>query len=501
MFQRGWRTLAAASCAVAMWATPAAAAAEGPGAPGAGDPYFPGYGNGGYDVSHYDIQVRYQPENDHLRGTTTIVAEPTQDLTRFNLDFALNARSVLVNGEPARFRQNGLELVVTPADVLAEGDRMTVVVRYDGVPSSVEVDGTSPWLRTSDGALAVGQPEISSWWFPGNDHPRDKATYDFAITVPEGKQVLANGVRTGTSSLDGWTTSRWRLASPTATYLTFMAVGDYDVSTADGAFGQPFISAYSNGLGRLEGPAKASVERTPEVLRFLSDLLGPYPFGAQGGVVASEKMTMALENQTRPTYGKKFFEEGANLSVVVHENAHQWFGDSVAVDTWRDIWLNEGFATYASWMWSEAQGNGTAQQLFDQYYSSIPADDPFWKVTPGDPGAENVFHDAVYDRGAMAVHALRTVMGDRALLDTVRDWVKAKRGGNGTVEEFMALAEKHSGQQLDEVFRTWLFTPAKPRPGAATGVPDSAVHGPASVPRSYDEIQRTNALLHSTGEK
>ena len=126
-------------------------------------------------------------------------------------------------------------------------------------------------------------------------------------------------------------------------------------------------------------------------------------------------------------------------------------------------------------MWSEAQGNGTAQQLFDQYYSSIPADDPFWKVTPGDPGAENVFHDAVYDRGAMAVHALRTVMGDRALLDTVRDWVKAKRGGNGTVEEFMALAEKHSGQQLDEVFRTWLFTPAKPRPGAALARLNGAV--------------------------
>lgn len=487
----------ATSCALALVATPAFAGSAGPGAPGAGDPYFPGYGNGGYDISHYDLQLRYQPGNDHLRGTATILAEPTKDLTAFNLDFALNVHSVLVNGKPAGFEHNGLELTVRPSETLPEGNLANIVVRYDGVPSEVEVGGTKPWIRTSDGALAVGQPEISSWWYPGNDHPRDKATYDFTITVPEGTEVLANGVNTDQSSLDGWTTWKWRTTKPTATYLSFMAAGQYQINTREGAFGQPFVSAYSDKLGELTGPAQASVERTPEVVKFLSDVVGEYPVEAQGGVVPSEGLNFALENQTRPTYSHRFFEEGANVSVVVHENAHQWFGDSISLDTWREIWINEGLASYAEWMWSEAHGNGTAQQLFDQYYSSIPADDPFWQVTPGDPGAENVFHDAVYDRGAMTMQALRNVIGDQALLNTVHAWVARKAHSTATIEGFIATAEQQSGQQLDEFFNTWLFTPGKPPMGAANGVPESARYGPAAQPKSFAKIQHTHELLHS----
>ncbi|GAA4859230.1 M1 family metallopeptidase [Saccharopolyspora cebuensis] len=492
---QGLRVAVAACCAGTFLAAPAFAGAAGPGAPGVGDDYFPGYGNGGYDVAHYDVQLRYDPAQDHLRGTTTVVATPTQDLTSFHLDFALPVESVLVNGRPAAVDHRGLELAVTPSQPLAEGELATFVVRYAGVPSSVEVDGKNPWIRTSDGALAVGQPAISSWWFPGNDHPTDKATFDVAVAVPDGTEVVSNGVNTDTSSMAGWTTWKWRTTTPTATYLAFVGIGQYELHSGTGAFGQPLLTAYSDDLGHFEGPAKASVERTPEVVEFLTQLVGEYPVEAQGGLVASEGLNFALENQTRPTYSHLFFRDGANTSVVVHEIAHQWFGDSVSVDEWSEIWLNEGFATYAEWLWSEHQGTGTAQQLFDHYYASHPADDPFWQVTPGDPGAENVFDAAVYDRGAMTLHALRTVIGDAALLDVIRTWVAEKRHSNGRIDEFIALAEERSGRQLDEFFTTWLFTPGRPPAGPENGVAPGA-RTLSTPPPAVAQLDATHELVH-----
>ena len=498
MFSRhGLRVTAAACCAVAFLAYPASAGNSGPGAPGLGDEYFPNYGNGGYDVEHYNIDVRYQPADDSLRGTTTIVAKPTQNLTAFNLDFALPVKSIRVNGQPAKVRQEGLETTVTPTQPLLEGSEATFVVEYEGVPSSIPLNGgKSPWVRTSDGALAVGEPEIASWWFPSNDHPQDKATYDISVAVPDGTQVVSNGVNTKTSSLAGWTQWNWRETKPTATYLAFLAIGQYDINTKTGAFGQPFVTAYSKKLGDNSGAAKASIERTPEVVEFLTGLFGEWPFEAQGGVGAGEGLNFALENQTRPTYSHKFFTRGANMSVIVHENAHQYFGDSVSVNTWRNIWLNEGFASYAEWLWSESQHTGTAQQLFDHYYSAKPAEDPFWQVKPGDPGADKVFDDAVYDRGAMTLHALRNVIGDQALLDTVRTWVKDRKYATGTVEDFIKLSEEKSGKNLDDFFRVWLFTPGNPPASEQSGIPRSAATHTAAVPPAVAEIDATHELVH-----
>jgi aminopeptidase N len=487
--------MATVACCVAFFASSAAADTTGPGAPSAGDPYFPSYGDGGYHVSHYDLRLRYQPSDDHLQGTATLVTRPTQNLTAFSLDFALTPHSILVNGEPARFERHGSKVTVTPSRTLPQGSPATFVVDYDGVPSSVQIAGLKPWTRTSDGALAVGEPEIAAWWFPSNDHPRDKATFAVSVAVPDGTQVLSNGVNTRTSSTAGWTTWDWRSTKPTATYLEFLGIGRYEIGTKTGAFGQPLITGYSGRLGADAGAARASVERTPEVLRFLSGLFGPYPFEAQGGVVTAEGRDFALENQTRPTYTHKFFTNGPNASVVVHENAHQWFGDSVSVDTWRDIWLNEGFATYAEWLWSQAQGTGTAQQLFDHYYSSTPANSPFWQVRPGDPGPRNVFDPAVYLRGAMTLHALRNVVGDQVLSDVARTWASRKRYVTGTIEDFIALTEQRSGKRLHDFFNAWLFTPGKPAPGAATGIPVTGPHAAVAVPASVAEIDATHALL------
>lgn len=502
--RRGPRIATAACAALACFATPALAGNAGPGAPGVGDSYFPQAGNGGYDVSHYDIRLRYQPKNDQLHGTTTIVAEPTKDLTSFNLDFALNIRSVRVNGKPARVTRKGpTEVTVDPKKTLAKGSLATFVVKYADKPSTVKVDGATPWVHTDKGALAVGQPQIAEWWYPSSDHPTDKASFDVSVAVPNGTEVLSNGRHTAKTRIGDWTRWNWRMAGPSATYLAFLAIGQYEVHHKTGAFGQPSVTAYAKGLGELEGPAKASIERSPEVLDFLSKLYGEYPFRAQGGVVPAEGIGFALETQTRPVYSPLFFRLGSNTSVVTHELAHQWFGDSVALEDWSSIWINEGFATYSEWLWAEHQGNATAQQLFDHYYSHYPADSDFWKVTPGDPGKENLFHISVYNRGAMTLHALRNRIGDQAMLKTVRTWAKDNRGGNATVSDFIALAEKVSGQQLDKFFDEWLFTPGKPEVGKETGVKRRAATADTKAePKIVKELDRTHRLLsraHSHG--
>ena len=208
----------------------------------------------------------------------------------------------------------------------------------------------------------------------------------------------------------------------------------------------------------------ASLAQQPAVIDYLSSVFGRYPFRTSGGIVDIAPIGFALETQTRPIYSTAFFTDlQSGEDVVVHELAHQWAGDDVTVARWQDIWLNEGFATYAEWLWSEADGRETAQEIFDFYANEIPADDEFWTVIIGHPQSEDVLFDiAVYYRGAMALHALRTEIGDRDFFRLLRIWFRQQSGGTATVEEFIATAERVSGEQLDELFEVWLYTGAKP---------------------------------------
>jgi hypothetical protein len=218
----------------------------------------------------------------------------------------------------------------------------------------------------------------------------------------------------------------------------------------------------------LPPPAGAIVQgsfaRQPEILDFLSGFFGRYPWKASGGIVDDlDELTFALENQTRPIYSDDFFTDSFNGdSVVVHELAHQWFGDELRLERWQDIWLNEGFATYAEWLWAEYEGFATTQQIFENFAFGIPAEDPFWTVVIGDPGADLLFDIAVYWRGGMALHALRLEIGDDAFFTLIRKWAKSQAGGTVTTAEFIRLAERVSGKQLDDLFDVWLYTPAKP---------------------------------------
>ncbi|MFB7473464.1 M1 family metallopeptidase [Kitasatospora sp. NPDC056184] len=502
---------AAAGALALLLSVPASAAQAGPGAAGIGDPYYPFAGNGGYDVSHYDIRLKYQPATDELEGTTTILATATQDLTRFNLDFVLQVKEVLVNGRAASVAiSREQELEVTPARTIAKGSPITVVVRYADKPGEVERGGYSAWLRTPDGGVAANEPEGAAWWYPSNDHPTDKATFDVSVLVPNGTEVISNGTRT-TSQRPGWTRYNYRQTKPQATYLATLAIGKFDVRQDTTPGGLPVITAYSPDLGVNAGAARASVERTGELTDWLSTVFGAYPFDTVGGYVPNVPTGYALETQGQIFYSPAQFARGANTSVVVHELAHQWYGDSVSVQRWSDIWLNEGFARYAQWLWSEHENEGTAQELADFFYDYYPAADAFWSIKPGDPGADHQFSGAVYDRGAIALQALRNTVGDGTFFKILKGWAAEHKFGNATVQQFQAYAEQIAGRPLASLFNTWLFTVGRPAAGsdgigapapAAASLAPGATAGDAAgarpEPKSWKKIQETNSVHEHT---
>ncbi|WP_433368101.1 M1 family metallopeptidase [Actinoplanes sp. CA-142083] len=458
----------AVSTSVVLSGTPADAAYSPatPGSAGIGDPYYPLDGNGGYDVKHYDLAIRYAPASDALAGVVKIHARATQRLSAFNLDLdGLTIRSVTVDGRPARWSRNGTELTVTPRRSLSKGHTFDTRIVYDGVPKVIRDPdlGDGGAFATDDGVVILGEPDVAQAWFPSNDHPSDKASFSIALTVPQDLRAISNGLPAGHSTARGWTTWRWAQTEPMATYLAMAAIGKFDVKSYR-KNGIQFLDAIDPALPpETYARVAKSFAREPEILQFLSGYFGPYPFRAAGGIVdADGEWDYALENQGRPIYTPQDFgsqEDGD--SVVVHELAHQWYGDSVAVHRWRDIWLNEGFASYAEWLWSEHEGLETAQQIFDRRYAT-PATSSLWKSKVADPGPPNLFIGAVYNRGAMTLHALRLAVGDGKFFRILRSWAQIHRNGNGSTAEFIALAERISGRDLGALFTAWLYTPSKP---------------------------------------
>ena len=460
--------LAGALAAVVLGTTagcPGAREARGfaPGAAGVGDPYFPTYGNGGYDVTNYLLKVRYDPATDQLTGDATIEATATADLSRFNLDLAgLTVEEVRVGDAVAHHTRDGAELVVTPDAGLRRGRPFTVRVRYAGKPAPITSPdlGTGGFLDTPDGAIALGQPESASTWFPVNDHPLDKATYRIEATVPTGLAAISNGVLDGRTEDAGWTTWRWSVRAPMASYLSTLVIGKYRVRTGTHA-GRPLVTAVAESLP-AGGPAERSIDRTGEIADFLATRFGPYPFEAYGGVaIADNRIGYALETQSRPVYGPAFFSEGPNFRVVAHELAHQWFGDSVSIRRWSDLWLNEGFATYAEWLWTEHDGGESAQAAFQRVYAATD-----WAQPALDPGRSELFGRAVYQRGALTVHALRRTVGDEVFFRFLRTWTAEKRDGNADTADLIAVAERVSGKPLREFFDAWLTGTTAPPPPA-----------------------------------
>jgi aminopeptidase N len=445
----------------------AASAAFTPGAPGVGDPFFPRAGNGGYDVAHYDIHLVYFPDTNRLVAKATIRATATQGLSSFNLDYrGPNIREVTVGGEPADYAREGKELVVRPAAGIPNGSSFEVVVSYRGSPHDItDADGSiEGWVRTNDGAFVVGEPQGSPTWFPCNDHPTDKATFTTAITVPRGTEAVANG------ALQGRTPSRrrrdtrmvtWRYVNqePMATYLATATVGQFSIDRSPVAGLGSLVAIDPLEAGRTERRARRSFQRSDEIIGLFSGLFGPYPFTQTGAIVDhAPQVGYALETQTRPIY------DGAPSQVIVaHELAHQWFGDSVSLARWQDMWLNEGFATWGEWRWEqEAGGSTTAQQLASLQAQPASRTD-LWDPPAGAiPTPADLFATSVYTRGAMALEALRQRVGNPTFYGILRAWTAAHAYANATTADFIAISESQSGQQLDDLFNRYLFKHGKP---------------------------------------
>ncbi len=447
-----------AAAAVAILAGSPGAASPSPGAADVGDPYIKGAGNGGYDVAHYDVALAYAGvKTGAVEATVTVTAAATQDLSAFDLDFrGPEVTAVSVDGRPARHGRAGQELVVTPSEPIRAGRTFQTTVRYAGRPQPVRngTFGTYGWTPSKDGAVVASEPDGASTWLPVNDHPGDKATYAFHITVPKGLRAVANG-RPGPVRPGGATTTyEWAEGAPMASYLATVAIGRFEVRRTE-VDGVPVVTAVDPAF---RASAKRLESTTARMLRWAAPIFGPYPFATAGGIVDDPKLGYALETQERPLYGGFAPDEG----FIVHEMAHQWFGNSVGLARWQDIWLNEGFATYAEWLWRERTGRDSAEKIFKRYHAQ-PGGSPIFRPPPGAPGAGKMFGFSVYIRGAMALHALRKRVGDKAFFAVLRAWTAEHRHSTATTPQFVALAERVSGQRLTALFQAWLYAETKPR--------------------------------------
>lgn len=449
------RLLLASIAALAVAAGTITSAAAAPKQPS--EPFFPRSGNHGYDVKHYDVSLGYQPRSGMLTARDVVEARATTGLSKFSLDLdGLKVTSVSVDGEAAEYSRGRGKVKIVPATRIAKGEAFTVELRYQGVPRKViDPDGsTEGWYRTKDGAVAVGEPVGTAAWLACNNAPRDKASFDIEIAVPAGVKAVSNGRLVSRQKVGGRVRWSWSEPKPLATYLALVDIGNGKL--VQGHVGK--LPTWTLVDPKLAKASRAAIDSLPEIIRWESHIYGPYPFAAAGSVVDVAKLEYALETQTRPIYAF-----APDRTTVVHETAHQWFGDSVSLERWPNIWLNEGLATWTQWYYAEQHGGRSAQQVFTELYRRPASATGFWDPPSGHPGqAKNLFAVSTYVRGAMTLQALREKIGTHDLLRILRTWATEHRYGHGDIEDFIALANRVSGEHLRGFFHRWLFERGKP---------------------------------------
>jgi aminopeptidase N len=447
-----------------------------PSGDGAGDSLFPDLGNPGVDVVDYAIDLAYDSANGSLSGGVTLTINITSDLTEVGSSFTLDSTgpavsAVEVDGVAATFVEEPVELRITPPTPISAGTRVVVVVHYSVVPDSTQSPTGLPsgWFNTAGGSYVLNEPDGARTWLPSNDHPSDKATYTFSVTVPTGTTVVANGVLQSSEASAAGTTWVWRQEQPMATYLILLVTGAYDIVDGTGPNDLPLTSAVLTADHALMQPFLDSIA---EEIDFFDDWFGPYPLAQYGIAITDSAGGLAMETQGRSMFSRDDLLSGElgyiEQLLLSHELSHQWFGDAVTPAEWSDIWLNESFATYAQWMWLEHVGLSSVQQEAD---SALDGRQDGIGEPTGSPSVDGMFGFNSYDGGAIVLHALRMTIGDDDFFKVLQTWVSDNVGQSRFTSDFIALAERISGRDLTALFDDWLYATQVPAafPSAQTG--------------------------------
>jgi aminopeptidase N len=481
---RGLFLVSAAALALAAPASAHAFDRPSPGAAGLGDRLFPTLGNGGYDVQHYDLDLRYATSapSQGIDGTVTILAKATQSLSRFNLDFAGDSvGSVSVNGLPARFTGDGEDLVITPRLPLLKGLPFIVQVsHYTAHPIQADPNDLlgAPFFITPDGSATAGQPAGTHTFLPSNDHPSDKATYTIRFDVPAGEPAFGNGVLLSKSTSRGRSHYVYLMRQPMATELIQLAVGKYATIDRGRHHGLPIRDVIAPSLSALLAD-KLPLET--DHIDWMENWVGKYPFDIYGSFVVDSLLGFALETQSLSLYDRGWFDgsygpgAGTWEPTMVHELAHMWFGDSVSPHEWSDVWLNEGHASWYQFLFAAENDQleeNTGIADFTQLMQVIYFLGDQWRhdygpvAMPLGAEATQLFSAQVYYGGALVLYALRQQVGEATFEKIEREWVKRYRDESPSTADFIDLASKVSHQDLHAFLHAWLYdAKTPPMPG------------------------------------
>jgi aminopeptidase N len=426
------------------------------------DPYLPANGNFGYRVSRYELDLEYKVNANRLSGTATITAATLASLRTFTLDLAdpLTVSKVSVNGHrPAQFRHSGGKLHVTLSAALPSGAAMSIAVRYSGNPRPIRsLWGEVGFEELTNGALVAGQPNGAASWFPCDDHPSSKASYRIQLSTDNPYRAIANGELVSRRTRAAMTTWVYEQAEPTSTYLITLQIGEYDAHRM-AKHPVPMNAAVPQ---RLRRKFEHDFARQPHMMKLFAKLFGPYPLAAGYTVVVTDdELEIPLEAQGISIFGANHCD-GARTAegLIAHELAHQWFGNSVTARRWRDIWLHEGFACYAEWLWSEESGGRSADDWAAHYHQRLK--DSRQDLLLSDPGPADMFDDRVYKRGALTLHVLRRAIGDANFFALLQNWTTRRRHATAVTDDFTGLAANYADESLRPLWQAWLYSTAVP---------------------------------------
>ena len=433
-------------------------AKKGAGGPPVIDPYLPDNGNFGYRVSRYELDLEYKVSSNRLSGTATITAVTLASLQSFSLDLAetLSVTKVSVNGRrPTHFGASAGKLRIRLGAALPAGSAMSIVIRYGGSPRPIRtVWGEVGFEELSNGALVAGQPNGSPSWFPCDDHPSSKASYRVQISTDSPYYALAPGELVSRRARAGQTVWTYEMPDPTPTYLATVQIGAYEMHRLPKA-PVPMAAVIP---ARLRAAFDHDFARQTAMMKLFIKLFGPYPLSAGYTVVVTDDvLEIPLEAQGVSVFGANHCDgRRGSERLIAHELAHQWFGNSVTARRWRDIWLHEGFACYAEWLWSENSGGPTAAELANLHHRRLLVASQ--NLLLSDPGPRDMFDDRVYKRGALTLHALRGVVGDGKFFALLRDWTTRHRHATVVTDDFTGLAANYADVSLRPLWEAWLYS-------------------------------------------